>query len=152
MLNSRVRVFPGASPLGDDFLDAFEEMMRMVEPISRLPECLVQGNFPPTNIITDKDENFIIQMSVAGYPESGVDISFKDEHLVVRLTPDEKQFEGYTVKMKGIRSSKAEKSILIPSTKFDIQKAEAASKNGILTIKIPTKEEAKPFTIPIHKE
>lgn len=152
MMSNYVKVFPTTNLLGNEFWGAFEDMWKMVEPISKLPECLVSGDFPPTNIMTDKDDNYIIQMSIAGYPENGIDISFQDEYLIVKLTPADNQFEGFNMKMHGIRSSKAERKIFIPSKKFNAQATEASTKDGILTIKIPTKEEAKPFTIPINKE
>jgi HSP20 family molecular chaperone IbpA len=150
----RVRVIPSGFGFGgiEEAFRMFHEMMgSMGEAVSQFPANLVCGDFPPTNIITDKDENFIVQMSVAGYPEDGVVLSYKDEYLVVTCTPDEKQFDGLTVKMRGIRNSKGQKKILVPSAEFDVNKANAATKEGILTIMIPRKEEAKPVSIPISK-
>lgn len=152
MMHSQIRVFPGGIFSGNEFLDAFEEMWTAMNAVSRLPECLISGDFPPTNILVDDEENYIIQMSVAGYPEDGVDLSFKDDYLTVRLTPDEHQFEGYKVKMKGFRTSKAERKVLVPAKDFDVQKAEATVKEGVLIIKIPRKEEAKPLSISITKK
>lgn len=151
MMQSRVHVIPGVFGT-PDFLDVFEEMWETMGAVSRLPECLVTGDFPPTNILVDdKDENYVIQMSVAGYPENGVDISFKDDYLTVKLNPDEHMFDGYKVKMKGFRTSKAERRIYVPAKEFDINKADAETSNGVLTIKIPRKPESKPFNINIKK-
>jgi HSP20 family molecular chaperone IbpA len=130
----------------------FDEVMgSMGEAVSQFPSNLVCGDFPPTNILTDKDENFVIQMSIAGYPDDGITLSYKDEYLIVNCIPSESQFEGLTLKMRGIRNSKAQKKILVPSAEFEIDKAVANSVNGILTIQIPRKEEAKPVSIPINK-
>ena len=150
MLSSRgVRMFPVSSMVGDDFLNVFEDMWDTMNVVSRLPNCLVTGDFPPTNILVDDKENYIIQMSVTGYPEEGVELNFKDNYLTVIVTPDEKQFEGYKVKMRGMRTSKAERKFLIPSSDFDVANSEAAVKNGMLTIKIPRREEAKPISIKV---
>ena len=147
----RIRVFPGSFGLGG-LEGLFEDMWDAVETVSSFPQGLVCGDFPPTNILADKDDNLVLQMSVAGYPEDGVELSYKDEFLVITMTPDEKQFEGYKLKMRGIRNSKAQKKILVPSKDFNVDSAEASTKNGILTMKIPRKEEAKPKTIKITKE
>jgi HSP20 family molecular chaperone IbpA len=151
MNSSRIKVFPGSSYLGG--LEClFDEIWGSVnDTVSHFPEGLVCGEFPPTNMLADEDENLVIQMSVAGYPEDGVDISYKDEYLVVTVTPDEHQFDKFKVKMKGIRNSKAQKKILVPAKDFDVNSSTATTEKGILTIKIPRKEEAKPILIPIKK-
>ncbi len=150
MLSSRVRVFPTSSLMGDDFLSVFGDMWETMNVVSRLPNCLVTGDFPPTNILVDDKENYIIQMAVTGYPDEGVDIAFKDNYLTVSVTPDEKQFEGYKIKMRGMRTTRAERKFLIPSSDFDVANSEAAIKNGMLTIKIPRREEAKPINIKVN--
>jgi HSP20 family protein len=147
---NHVRVFPGSMIRGT-VLEAFEEMWNLIEPVSRFPEGLVCGDFPPMNIMADKDDNLVIQMAIAGYPNDGVDLSYKDDYLTVKLTPEEKSLDEYKVKMKGIRSSKAERKIAVPSKDFNVAKAEATQKNGVLTIKIPRKEEAKPLAITIKQ-
>jgi len=152
MMQSHVRVVPGGFS-GIGFLDVFDEMWAALDSVSRLPECLITGDFPPTNILVDdKEENLVIQMSVAGYPENGVDISFKDDYLSVKLTPDEDLFKGYKVKMKGFRTSKAERKVYVPAKEFDVASSKADTLNGVLTITIPRKEEAKPITIGIEKK
>lgn len=151
MYSQRIRVFPG-SMIGESLLDAFEEMWNLSDAVSRFPEGLVCGDFPPMNIMADEDENLVIQMAIAGYPQDGVDLSYKDDYLTVKLTPEESPLKGFKVKMKGIRSSKAERRIAVPSKEFDANKAEASNKDGILTIKIPRKEEAKPFSIKVKNQ
>jgi HSP20 family protein len=150
----RVRMIP--SGFGFEGLESafrmFDAVMgSMGEAVSQFPASLVSGDFPPTNILTDKDENLVIQMSVAGYPDDGIALSYKDEYLIVSCTPSESQFEGLTLKMRGIRNSKGQKKILVPSAEFDVSQADATRVDGILTIKIPRKEEAKPVSIPINK-
>ena len=152
MMQSHVRVIPGGFS-GMDFMGVFEEMWAAMNSVSRLPECLITGDFPPTNILVDeKEENLIIQMSVAGYPDDGVDISYKDDYLSVKLTPSEDLFKGFKVKMKGFRTSKAERKVYVPSKEFDVASSKADTKQGVLTITIPRKEEAKPISIGITKQ
>ena len=148
MYSQRVHVFPSGN-FGGSIFDAFEEMMGLTEAVSKFPEGLVCGDFPPNNVLIDKDENLVLQMAIAGYPESGVELSYEDDHLWVALTPDEKQFDEYKVKMKGIRNSKAKKGFLVPSTDYDGNKIKATFQNGILNVVIPRRPETKPVVIKI---
>lgn len=148
---SRVRVIPGGLGFGG-LAELFDEMFfSLGGAVSQLPQGLVCGEFPPTNIMADKDDNLIIQMSVAGYPDDGVDITYKDEYIVVTLTPDEHLLDDYNVKMQGLKNSKAQKKVFAPQKDFDVTAASAVTKNGIITITVPRKPEAKPQTIPISK-
>ena len=62
---SRVRVIPGGLGFGG-LAELFDEMFfSLGGAVSQLPQGLVCGEFPPTNIMADKDDNLIIQMSAA---------------------------------------------------------------------------------------
>ena len=149
---SRIRIIPGGLGFGG-LAEIFDEMFfNLGEAVSQLPQGLVCGEFPPTNIMADKDDNLVIQMSVAGYPDDGVDISYRDEYIVVTLTPDEHLFDGFKVKMQGLKNSKAQKKVFAPQKDFVAASATAITKNGILTIMVPRKAEAKPQAILITKQ
>ncbi len=146
-MQNQLRIFSG-----DELLKGFEELWSTLDTFSKLPDCFVDGNFPPTNILMDEEGNYTIQMAVAGYPEDKIASSFKDDYLTVSLTPDEDFFKGYQVKMHGFRNTKASRKVYVPSKDFEVAKADATTKNGVLTIKIPRKPEAKPFNINIKPE
>lgn len=42
------------------------------------------GNYPPHNIIKIDDTHYAIQLAVAGFAESELDIEFKEKQLVIR--------------------------------------------------------------------
>jgi HSP20 family molecular chaperone IbpA len=118
--------------------------------VSKLPDCLVSASYPPTNIYTDKDKNYIIQVAVAGWSDDEVSLNFEDMKLVLELNPsDEPDLPDYF--QKGIRHSHTKITYGL-HPRYDTRAVKAVKKDGILTITLPVKEEAKPSTVTINKE
>ena len=77
---SRIKVFPGSFGLGgldEVFSDIF---FNIGEVMSCMPQGIICGELPPTNILADNNDNLVIQLAVAGYPDEGITISYKDEY------------------------------------------------------------------------
>lgn len=117
---------------------------------SHLPENILAGKFPPCDILKDEKEGTLkYQFAIAGYSDSEVDLQFKDDHMYLSINPVDKDLGDFKYVQKGIKSSKSSLSAYIPSNKYDIDNANAEIKNGILTVIIPTRPEAKPKKINI---
>lgn len=110
-----------------------------------LPSCLVSGNFPPADIICDKDENITIKMALAGYDQSMIDIEFNEENYLVIKSIDKDdevkadEDEIYYIQ-KGIKSGSFNKKFFVDTRYLDKNTVSASMKDGMLTIKIPRKE------------
>ena len=118
--------------------------------VPKLPNSVCNGQFPPSNMSTDEDGTLHVEVAVAGYSEKEVSLSFEDRHLIVTLNPEEKKAP-FKWLQKGIKNSKATIKFLVHD-RFDENTIDAKTKDGILSITMKVKEEAKPKTIEIKKE
>ncbi len=119
--------------------------------------------FPPYNIYALKDGSARIDLALAGYSQADITIRAEDGRLVVESKGDGKADDscecGPTCDCgddcecvyHGIRSSAFKKAIQMPS-KFDLSKAQAKMKDGMLSITVPLAEERKPKTVDISVE
>lgn len=129
----------------------FDAVMSTLEPVSRVPEMILRGGFPPANILNDKDGNVTYEFAVAGYKESEIGLEFKDDSMILTLTPEDQQAkEGVKYVQRGIRYAKSKLTAFVPVSKFEVSKSEASLKDGILTVFIPLKEESKPTSVKIN--
>ena len=102
-------------------------------------------NYPPHNIVRVDDENFIIELAVAGFAESDLTVEVKDGILKVSgNTGDDKRSYAY----KGISSRKFEKSFRL--SEFVVIDG-ADLKDGILVVnaRVEIPEEQRPRKINI---
>lgn len=92
-----------------------------------------------------------LHFEVAGTGLTKEDITISIESDILRISykkPDEKNDE-VTYYHKGISRKSFNLGYRIPSSKFDLDAAEASMEHGLLTINIPLAEEAKPKTLNI---
>lgn len=109
------------------------------------------GNYPPVNIIR-KDDNWIIQLALAGYTEKDVEITTEDLQLIVKTAKhiDETTPEGLQYIHRGISQRAFERRWQLES---DMEVIGAAFENGMLTIGVKRiiPEEKKPKIVQIGK-
>jgi len=103
-----------------------------------------QDNYPPHNVVKVDDENFIIELAVAGFSEDDISVEVKDGILLVkgeRAEDDEREYAH-----KGISSRKFEKSFRL-SEFVVIDGADLV--NGILVVeaRVEVPEERRPRKI-----
>lgn len=110
---------------------------------------LSQSTFPSLNVFTKEDEAFV-QAYVPGVEESEIDISVKDNILVIKGKKKEIELsEGTEVPIREIFSGDFSRSLTFPF-RIDSGKVTAELKNGVLGILIPRAEEDKPKKIKIQ--
>ena len=102
-------------------------------------------NYPPHNIVRVDDENFIIELAVAGFSEEDISVEVKDGILLVKGENGEDSRE---YAHKGISSRKFEKSFRL--SEFVVIDG-ANLKNGILVVnaRVEVPEERRPRKIEI---
>ena len=106
----------------------------------------IQDNYPPHNVVKVDDENFIIEMAVAGFSQDDIHVEVKDGILLVKAEKAEKDEREYA--HKGISSRKFEKSFRL-SEFVVIDGADLV--NGILVVnaRVEVPEERRPRKINI---
>lgn len=101
----------------------------------------------PMNLTSNQDE-YIATAFVPGLPSDAVNIQFNNGILTVNGEYPEVQLEGQDVHLSELPVGKFSRSIEFTNP-VAAEKIEATLKDGLLTLRIPKAEEAKPKTIKI---
>ena len=132
-------------PFSVGFDSIFDEFDRMLDSTERY-----NTNYPPYNIRKVSENNFKIEVALAGYSKEDIEIELKDSTLTVRNKQKEKVVneEGNGVIHKGISTRQFERSFTISE---DIKIKNAELLNGLLNIDLERiiPEEKKARLIPI---
>lgn len=124
----------------------FDRIMTQIENASSS-----QTNYPPYNVIQSSENNYRVEVAVAGFEPGEVNVEVRDGDLIVtgeRLQEVESSDEHYRVIHQGISARKFFKSWQLGEY---VEVVNAQIKNGILTVNLERKvpEAAKPKTIAI---
>lgn len=100
------------------------------------------NKFPQVNVV-EKAESFTIEMAIPGREKSDFNIQVKENHLTIssEVNEEKKNKEGYTY--QEFTHQSFTRTFTLPESADD-EKINASYENGILTIEIAKKEEAKP--------
>lgn len=105
---------------------------------------LIQGDSFPKLDIYKENDTIYVKATVAGLNKECLDTKIEDSTLIIKYTKDsklsDKNKEYY---INEIKHSNFERKLRLGDA-VDIDNAEASCKDGILTIALPLKEEAKP--------
>ena len=101
----------------------------------------------PMNLSSNQDE-YTITALVPGLSSEAVNIQFNNGVLTVDGEYPESQLEGQDVHLSELPVGKFSRSIEF-NNPVAAEKIEASLKDGVLTLRIPKAEEAKPKTIKI---
>ncbi len=133
-------------PFSVGFDSIFEEFDRVLDSTERY-----NSNYPPYNICKLNDNDYKIEVALAGYSRDDIEIELKDNTLTVRNKTKEKVVnnESNGVIHKGISTRQFERSFTISE---DIKVKNADLKNGLLRIDLEriVPEEKKPRLIDIN--
>ena len=143
-----IRFSPRFSPL-DALLSLQRELDRTFEsPTSGFDLGMSgRGVFPPTNVFSDKD-GYIVRMEVPGVAPESLTIESHGRTLTISGKRETSAPEGASFHRHERNSGEFSRSLQL-SNDLDLTKAEATCKHGMLTVRIPKKEEAKPRQIEI---
>lgn len=122
----------------------FEPILNELERIHSAGRA--QDNYPPHNVVKVDDENFIIELAVAGFSEEDIQVEVKDGILLVMAEHSDKDEREYA--HKGISSRKFEKSFRL--SEFVVIDG-ANLVNGILVVnaRVEVPDERRPRKIEI---
>ena len=105
-----------------------------------------QDNYPPHNIVRIDDENFMIEMAVAGFSKDDVEVELKDGTLTISgsKTEDERNYAH-----KGISSRKFSKSFRLAEYVV-VDDADLANGVLVVNLRVDIPEEKRPQKIKIN--
>jgi len=145
------RGWPSRPAFEDTFAD-FEqlrrEMHRLLDNPARADGEVGAGVFPPINVTQDAD-NFYVRAEVPGIKASELSISAVKNRLSIagkREIPSEHERVSYHRRERPEGSFN--RSLTLP-TDLDVERVDARYADGILTLKLPKAEAAKPRLISV---
>ena len=125
------------------FDNLFNEIERLVEGTQPAP------SFPPHNIVKVTDNNYVVELAVAGFSKDEIDIQLDDGNLIIKGEKNDK--EGIEYVYRGIATRSFTKKIRLMET---IEVRGAEFKDGILRIGLENiiPDHKKPRKIQIESE
>lgn len=107
-----------------------------------------KSNFPHHNISKTSENNYVVELAVAGFSQDDIDIEITDGVLNIRGSKEDKTEVEYLY--RGIATRSFHKSIRLADT---VEVRGADLENGILKVYLENvlPEEKKPVKIPIGK-
>ncbi len=145
-MTRNLSVWNSLRPFSVGFDSIFEEFDRMLESTERY-----NSNYPPYNIRKINDNDYKIEVALAGYSKNDIELELKDSTLTVRNKTKEKVIndESNGVIHKGISTRQFERSFTISE---DIKVKNAELSNGLLNIDLERiiPDEKKPRLIEIN--
>jgi HSP20 family protein len=134
--------------------DPFESLLQLQRELERTltaPLLPLNGGtnvFPLVNVFSDR-EGFVVRAEVPGFEADQIELTIEPNSLTLKgeRPPDERKKPGSYHRRERQFGSFA-RTIRLPE-ELDAEKATAGCRNGLLTIRIPKAEAAKPRQIPI---
>ena len=106
-----------------------------------------RGVYPALNVFTDKTGT-VLRMEVPGVPPENIQIETHGRTITVSGKREVKAPENGSFHRRERSVGEFSRSVQLPAD-VDVSRAEASCKHGILTVRIPKKEEAKPRQIAV---
>jgi len=121
---------------------------RMFDELSRTAGTLNASNYPPYNIIKETETIWKIEVAVAGFDESELDVEIVNNELVVTGAVNKENKAEQQYLHQGIAGRDFERTFALAD---NVEVKGAAVKNGILTVTLEhiVPESAKPKKIAI---
>lgn len=140
--------------------DPFRDLAQMQDRINRIfgeayrrgdEDVLNGGDWtPPVDIFENKDHEIVLRAELPGLKREDIDIRVENSTLTLRGARKQEQEvskEHYHRVERAYGSFS--RSFSLPST-VDTEKVSANFADGVLTVKLPTREEAKPRQIQVQ--
>ncbi len=129
-MTRNLSVWNSLRPFSVGFDSIFDEFDRMLESTERY-----SSNYPPYNINKLNDNDYKIEVALAGYSKDDIELELKENTLTVRNKSKEKVINGENNGMihKGISTRQFERSFTLSE---DIKVKSAELNNGLLHVNL----------------
>ena len=148
MTNRAISIFNQLRPYSVGFDDVFDHFGRMFD--DNLFDVTVP-NYPPYNIVKVKDNEYNIEVALAGYGKKDIDVTYENNMLTIKSVKDEQEKEvedNDGVLHKGIAKRMFTKSFTIAD---DVEVKGAELKDGLLKVSlekiVPDHKKARTISI-----
>lgn len=112
------------------------------------PDWSVVGSYPRTNLM-DKGDHFELVAEIPGISRDDLNVKIQGNYLEISGTRKITAPDGYRIHRRERGSASFTRSLTLPA-EVNSEKAAATMKDGILTLKLPKSEAAKPRQISIN--
>jgi len=106
-----------------------------------------RGIYPPVNVFSNKDD-YVVKMEVPGVAPEKLNIESHGRTLTISGKREAQIPQGGSFHRRERNSGEFSRSLQLPAD-LDLSRSEASYKHGMLTIRIPKREEAKPRQITV---
>lgn len=106
-----------------------------------------RGVFPPVNVFADRDA-YVVKLEIPGVAPENVEIEAEGRTLTVRGKRDVDPPADGSFHRRERGTGQFSRSLQLPAD-LDLSRAEASCKHGILTVRVPKREETKPRQIAV---
>jgi HSP20 family protein len=106
-----------------------------------------RGLFPPVNVFADK-EGYVLRFEVPGIAPENVEVQTRGHTLTVSGKREPSAPQGASLHRTERGTGAFARSIEL-SDELDLERATATHQNGLLTIRVPKREETKPRQIAV---
>jgi HSP20 family protein len=130
--------------------DIREEMNRLFDTsLRRTGRAGFEGVFAPAIDVVEEKDNFLVRAELPGLTKDDVNVTLQDNYLTIK---GEKKHEVETKEANYCHSERVygsfSRTVELP-TSVDAKKIDAHFKDGVLQVKLPKTEEAKPKQIDV---
>jgi HSP20 family protein len=141
------RFLPELDPVSG-LLTLQRELERALQsPLGGLSGPSGRGVFPPINVFSDPD-GYVLKVEVPGVAPEQLAIAGQGRTLTISGKREVAAPQGGSFHRREREAGQFSRSLQLPED-LDVGRAEASCKHGVLTVRIPKKEEAKPRQITI---
>jgi HSP20 family protein len=106
-----------------------------------------RGVFPPVNVFRERD-GYVVRLEVPGVAPDTIAVEAEGRTLTIRGKRELAPPPGGSYHRRERGVGEFSRSLQLPAD-LDLARSEATCKNGLLTVRIPRKEEAKPRQITV---
>lgn len=126
----------------EGFYDLFEFWDRVTSGVNEYRPSS-SNSLPPYDEYLDDEGNLCFDMALAGYSQEDISIDVNDTGFLLKVdTPKTSKAMKKRIH-QGIKNSKMDIKVFIPVSRYNVSNTEASFKEGILSLKVPVREENK---------
>lgn len=133
--------------LNDPFFIGFDSLLNK---LNHPMNSASGSNYPPYNLIKTDENEYLIELAVAGFSEEDFDIELQDGILTIRGDVGTGDLSAQYIH-RGIAARSFERKFTLADT---VKVAGASLNQGMLSVRLVNEipEEKKPIKIPVNKE
>jgi HSP20 family protein len=99
--------------------------------------------------IEETEDAWIVEAEVPGVKKNDLNVAARDSELEISGEIKERERKGI-IRRRTRRTGKFDLRVAIPGNKVDPEKIEANVKEGVLTVRIPKPEQARPHRVEVQ--